>query len=52
MIIAPLATLLGTVPAARLGLVMGYFRGATDEVISRFVEAFLALPLVVTGILG
>ena len=31
---------------------MGYFRGATDEIIGRFVEAFLALPLVVTGILG
>jgi peptide/nickel transport system permease protein len=35
-----------------LGLVMGYFRGAVDDVIGRFVEAFLALPLVVTGILG
>ena len=35
-----------------LGLVMGYFRGAVDEVVGRFVEAFLALPLVVTGILG
>jgi peptide/nickel transport system permease protein len=31
---------------------MGYFRGLADEVIGRFVEAFLALPLVVTGILG
>ena len=31
---------------------MGYFRGAVDDIIGRFVEAFLALPLVVTGILG
>jgi peptide/nickel transport system permease protein len=52
MIIAPLATLLGTVFGTALGLVMGYYRGATDEVIGRVVEAFLALPLVVTGILG
>jgi peptide/nickel transport system permease protein len=31
---------------------MGYFRGIVDEVLSRFVEAFLALPLVVTGVLA
>ncbi|MGH2871043.1 MAG: ABC transporter permease [Solirubrobacteraceae bacterium] len=52
MITAPLATALGTVIGTALGLVMGYFRGISDEVIGRFVEAFLALPLVVTGILG
>jgi peptide/nickel transport system permease protein len=52
LITAPLATLLGTLLGTALGLVMGYFRGAVDDVIGRFVEAFLALPLVVTGILG
>ena len=52
LIIAPLATLIGTVLGTALGLVMGYFRGAVDDVLGRFVEAFLALPLVVTGILG
>jgi peptide/nickel transport system permease protein len=52
LIAAPLATLLGTVLGTGLGLVMGYFRGIVDDVIGRFVEAFLALPLVVTGILG
>jgi peptide/nickel transport system permease protein len=52
LIVAPLATLIGTVLGTALGLVMGYFRGAVDEIIGRFVEAFLALPLVVTGILG
>jgi peptide/nickel transport system permease protein len=52
LITAPLATLIGTVLGTALGLVMGYFRGAVDEVVGRFVEAFLALPLVVTGILG
>jgi peptide/nickel transport system permease protein len=50
MIIVPLATVLGTVAGSAVGLVMGYFRGITDDVISRFVEAFLAIPLVVTGI--
>jgi peptide/nickel transport system permease protein len=52
LIVAPLATLIGTVLGTALGLVMGYFRGPVDDIISRFVEAFLALPLVVTGILG
>jgi peptide/nickel transport system permease protein len=52
IIIAPLATALGTLFGTALGLVMGYYRGATDDVLGRIVEAFLALPLVVTGILG
>jgi peptide/nickel transport system permease protein len=31
---------------------MGYFGGAVDDVLGRIVEAFLALPLVIVGILG
>ena len=46
LVIAPLATLLGTVWGTALGLVMGYFRGAVDDVLGRVVEAFLALPLI------
>ena len=52
LITAPLATLMGTVLGTIIGLIMGYYRGVVDEVIGRFVEAFLALPLVITGILG
>jgi peptide/nickel transport system permease protein len=52
LIVAPLATLVGTVCGTILGLLMGYFRGPLDDVVGRIVEAFLALPLVVTGILG
>jgi peptide/nickel transport system permease protein len=52
LVIAPLATLLGTVLGTAVGLVMGYFRGAVDDVLGRIVEAFLALPLVVTGVLA
>lgn len=51
LVIAPLATLLGTVLGTALGLVMGYLRGITDDVTSRFVEAFLALPVVVTSLI-
>jgi peptide/nickel transport system permease protein len=52
LIVAPLATILGTVLGTAVGLVMGYFRGLVDDTLSRFVEAFLALPLVVTGVLA
>jgi peptide/nickel transport system permease protein len=50
LIVAPLATLLGTVVGTALGLVMGYFRGLVDDVLSRFVEAVLALPLVIVAL--
>ena len=49
---APLATILGTVVGTALGLITGYFRGIVDDVISRFVEAFLALPLVIVALLA
>jgi peptide/nickel transport system permease protein len=52
LIIAPLATLLGTVLGTVIGLVMGYLRWWVDDVLGRFVEAFLALPVVVTGVIA
>jgi len=52
MIIAPAATLLGTVLGTALGLITGYFRGAVDDVLSRVIEAVLALPVVLVGILA
>ena len=52
LIIAVLGTLLGTVVGTILGLFMSYFRGAVDDILGRIVEAFLALPLVIVGILG
>jgi peptide/nickel transport system permease protein len=51
LIITPLATILGTVLGTALGLAMGYFGGAFDLVISRFVEAVLALPAVIIAFL-
>jgi peptide/nickel transport system permease protein len=51
LIISPLATLLGTALGTVLGLVMGYSRGWVDESIGRFVEAFLALPLIVIALI-
>jgi peptide/nickel transport system permease protein len=51
LIVAPLAALLGVVAGTLLGLVMGYYRGAVDDVLSRLVEAFLALPVILVGLL-
>ena len=51
LIIAPLATLLGTVVGTSIGLVQGYFRGAIDSVVGRLVDAVLALPVVIIAFL-
>jgi peptide/nickel transport system permease protein len=52
LVIAPAATLLGTVLGTALGLITGYFRGTVDDVLSRLIEAVLALPVVLVGILA
>jgi len=51
LIIAPLAAMLGVIAGTLLGLVMGYYRGTVDDVLSRIVEAFLALPVVLIALL-
>lgn len=51
LVVAPLATLLGTVFGTFIGLVTGYMRGLVDDTISRLVDAFLALPLLIIAML-
>lgn len=51
LIVAPLAALLGVAGGTLLGLVMGYYRGLLDDVLSRIVEAFLALPVILVALL-
>jgi peptide/nickel transport system permease protein len=48
--ISVLATLIGTVFGTSLGLLTGYLRGVVDDVTSRFIDAILSLPLIVTAI--
>lgn len=50
--IAPLATILSTALGTALGLAMGYFGGIVDEVLSRLVDAVLALPTVIVALLA
>ncbi len=48
--IAPLATALAIVAGTSLGLITGYMRGAVDDIVSRLIEALLAIPLIVLAI--
>ncbi|TIT78492.1 MAG: ABC transporter permease, partial [Mesorhizobium sp.] len=50
--VAPLATLLATVAGTALGLLIGYFRGIVDDVVSRVLEAFMAIPVVIIALLA
>lgn len=44
LVIAPLATLLGTASGTLIGLFQGYFGGVLDNVLGRLVDALLAIP--------
>ncbi len=50
--VAPLATLLATLAGTTLGLFTGYFRGLVDDIISRILEAFMAIPVVIVALLA
>lgn len=50
--VAPAATVVGTAAGTALGLVAGYFRGVVDDVIMRIVDAFLSVPVVITGLVA
>ncbi|HVX45615.1 MAG TPA: ABC transporter permease [Mycobacteriales bacterium] len=52
LIVAPLATIAGTVVGTTLGLITGYFGGLVDNTLSRFIDAFLALPTVIIALLA
>lgn len=51
LIVAPLATVMAIIGGTFLGLIMGYYRGWVDEVLSRVVEAVLSIPVILMAIL-
>ncbi len=51
LIIAPLATALALLWGGIIGLISGYYRGITDEIIMRAIDVLLALPIIITSIL-
>lgn len=50
--VAVAATVLGTVLGTFIGLVVGYFGGLVDDLVSRVLDAFLSIPLVITGMIA
>jgi peptide/nickel transport system permease protein len=48
--VAPLATVIGIVSGSVLGLITGYFGGTVDNVVSRLIDAVLALPLIIIAV--
>jgi peptide/nickel transport system permease protein len=51
LIIAPLATMLALLWGGIIGLISGFYRGITDEIIMRAIDVLLALPIIITSIL-
>jgi peptide/nickel transport system permease protein len=51
LIAAPIAAAVSVALGSLIGVVMGYYRGLTDEVISRFIEALLSIPVVLIALL-
>jgi peptide/nickel transport system permease protein len=49
--IAPAATALGLLGGITIGLVSGYYRGIIDDALMRVVDALLAFPLLIIGVL-
>jgi peptide/nickel transport system permease protein len=48
--VAPAATLLAIAAGTTVGLVTGYFRRLVDDVVSRLIDALLAVPLIVLAV--
>jgi len=51
LIVAPLAATLSIIAGAFLGLLMGYYRGWVDEILSRLVEVLLSIPVILMALL-
>ncbi len=52
LLVAPAAALIGVVGGTMLGLLMGYKGGRVDAVLSRLVEAVLAMPTILIALLA
>ncbi len=51
LVVAPLAAALAVAAGTILGLIMGYYRGWVDEVLSRIIEAFLSIPVILLALM-
>lgn len=51
LVSAPIAAVLSIAAGTFFGLVMGYYRGWVDEILSRIIEALLSIPVVLLALL-
>jgi peptide/nickel transport system permease protein len=51
LVVAPLATALALVWGAALGLIAGFYRGPTDDILMRVVDILLSVPTLIMSIL-
>lgn len=51
LLVAPVAAALSVAAGTILGLTMGYYRGWVDEVLSRIIEAFLSIPVILLALM-
>jgi peptide/nickel transport system permease protein len=51
LVVAPISAVIGVALGTVLGLLMGFYRGLVDDVMGRFVEAFLSLPVTLVALL-
>lgn len=51
LLMAPAIALLAVVGGTFFGLLMGYYRGWIDEILSRIIEAILSIPVLLLGLL-
>jgi peptide/nickel transport system permease protein len=52
LLIAPAGTLIGIVLGTAIGLITGFFGGIVDDVVSRLVDAVLALPVIIVAVVA
>jgi peptide/nickel transport system permease protein len=51
LLVAPVAAAISVAAGTVLGLIMGYYRGWADEILSRIIEAFLSIPVILLALM-
>ena len=52
LLTAPMAAILAVIMGTMLGLVVGFYRGVVDDIISRIIEGFLSIPVILLALLA
>ena len=52
LLTAPAAAILSVIAGTVLGLIVGFYRGVVDDIISRIIEGFLSIPVILLALLA